>query len=254
VDGAKTKYINDVGLGLVQVLMETTDEDTVLATYNYGNDLISSINHTLSTINYFHYDGLGTVRQLTDDAEAVVAEYTYEAFGTLIASTGATTNAYGFTGEQQFGEADNLVFLRARYYDSRIGRFISRDPIGYRGGINLYVYCDNNPINLIDPYGKMGVVGSIISIPPGVSKWLKGVQLFACSGCLGCLAGTEIGCIGTPNWDECVRDTLKDYWDDVQEASSNPGCATGKNYHSLACVGLCAACIPNLFPTFPGLL
>ena len=166
-DGVKTNYINDVGLGLVQVLMETNEAGEVQASYTYGNDLISAHNWTLSTDHYYFYDGLGSVRQLTDDTETVVAEYTYDAFGNVIASSGTTTNTYGFTGEQQFGEADNLVFLRARYYDSSIGRFISRDPIGYWGGINIYGYCRNNPVNFMDPRGFFGI-GPIppIPIPP----------------------------------------------------------------------------------------
>ena len=212
----------------------------------------------ISSINYYHYDGLGTTRQLTDDTETIVASYTYDAFGNLIASTGATTNAYGFTGEQQFGEADNLVFLRARYYDSRVGRFISRDPIlqpikignnffwplpsflDSPQELNPYVYCFNNPGNWIDPHGKAG-----IPLPP----WMGGITVFTCAGCLGCLAGTEIGCIGAPSWDQCVRDTLKDYRDDFQRVSNNPECATAEDVHSLACIVFCAACIPNLYPT-----
>ena len=103
--------------------------------------------------SYYHYDGLGSTRQLTDESETVTAGYTYDGFGNVIASTGTSDNVYGFTGEQQFEEADNLVFLRARYYDPSIGRFISRDPIGYKGGLNLYRYVENNPINMIDPTG-----------------------------------------------------------------------------------------------------
>lgn len=123
--------------------------------------------------SFYLYDGLGSVKQLTDSNESVVASYTYDSFGNVISSVGSVANTYGFTGQQQFNEADSLVFLRARYYNPSIGRFISRDPIlvpiqmgGYVGWIlphlNLihrpqslhpYVYVHNNPINFADPRG-----------------------------------------------------------------------------------------------------
>ncbi len=167
--GVKTKHISDVALPLVQVLMETTDAGAVQATYTYGNDLISM--NRADANSYYHYDGLGSTRQLTNSAGSLIVSYTYDSFGNLIASSGAATNAYGFTGEQQFEEADDLVFLRARYYDTAVGRFISRDPIlePMRLGSNFvwflpyliyhpqdlysYVYVANNPINQVDPLG-----------------------------------------------------------------------------------------------------
>ncbi|MDD5454647.1 MAG: RHS repeat-associated core domain-containing protein [Candidatus Ratteibacteria bacterium] len=99
---------------------------------------------------------------MTDEYEVVVTSYIYDSFGNLIASSGATTNAYGFTGEQQFNEADNLVFLRARYYDPRIGRFISRDPFGEFD--NLYKYASNNPVNYTDPSGLCIKLTNAVSI------------------------------------------------------------------------------------------
>lgn len=46
-----------------------------------------------------------------------------------------------------------MYYYRARYYDAHIGRFVSEDPIGIDGGINLYVYVENNPVNYVDPLG-----------------------------------------------------------------------------------------------------
>lgn len=133
--------------------METDINGTTQAVYNYGYDLIS-MNRACAN-SYYQYDGLGSVKQMTDTNGAVVASYTYDGFGNLIASSGSTVNPYGFTGQQQFGEADNLVYLRARYYNPKVGRFISRDPIGYEGGINVYAYVYNNTVNHTDPYGLL---------------------------------------------------------------------------------------------------
>jgi len=54
---------------------------------------------------------------------------------------------------------DGLVYMRARYQDPLRGVFVSRDPIGLRGGLNLYWYVDNNPVNMMDPLGLWGIPG-----------------------------------------------------------------------------------------------
>ncbi|MEN6386929.1 MAG: RHS repeat-associated core domain-containing protein [Phycisphaerales bacterium] len=166
----KTKYINDVGRGLTQVLMETDNAGAVQASYTYGNDLISM--YKAGANSYYHYDGLGTVRLMTDDLCLVTNSYTYDGFGNSVSSVSSVANTYGFTGEQQYAEADNLVFLRARYYSPNIGRFISRDPIlspmqvgdysiswalpdliSSPQHLHPYVYAQNNPIKYVDPSG-----------------------------------------------------------------------------------------------------
>jgi len=69
-------------------------------------------------------------------------------------------NPYMFTG-RRFDSETGLYYYRARYYDPYIGRFLQTDPIGYYGGLNLYTYVDNNPVNWIDPWGlKKGDGGS----------------------------------------------------------------------------------------------
>ncbi|MEN6383986.1 MAG: RHS repeat-associated core domain-containing protein [Phycisphaerales bacterium] len=169
VSGVKTKYINDVGRGLTQVLMETDNAGAVQAVYTYGNDLISM--YKAGANSYYHYDGLGSVRQMTNSAGAVVKSYTYDGYGNVVASSGTVANTYGFTGEQQYAEADNLVFLRARYYNVSVGRFLTPDPLGvlvdgrrnnpfapfdrFFYNKNLYEYVKNNPTNHTDPFGLL---------------------------------------------------------------------------------------------------
>jgi RHS repeat-associated protein len=52
-------------------------------------------------------------------------------------------------------EPNGFYYMRARYYDPAVGRFISEDPIGFDGGdVNLYAYVLNNPILFIDPWGQ----------------------------------------------------------------------------------------------------
>lgn len=62
-------------------------------------------------------------------------------------------NRFMFTGREYDPETGNYYY-RARFYNPQIGRFLSPDPLGYADSMNLYQYCGNNPINLIDPYGE----------------------------------------------------------------------------------------------------
>jgi RHS repeat-associated protein len=62
---------------------------------------------------------------------------------------------YLYTGREWDPEAQ-LYYYRARWYDPQAKRFISEDPIALEGGINLYAYVGNNPINKIDPFGESG--------------------------------------------------------------------------------------------------
>jgi RHS repeat-associated protein len=102
-------------------------------------------------------------RQQLKRSVSIEAEYTYCAFGNLIEGNDHD-NPYGFTGEQQFNEPDGLIFLRARYYDPSVGRFISRDPLGMIDGPNMYLYVHNNPVNYIDPTGMIAQTCGKITI------------------------------------------------------------------------------------------
>ena len=72
----------------------------------------------------------------------------------------AVGNRYLFTG-REYDQETGLYSYRARYYDSRIGRFLSRDPVGYSAGLNLYSYVGNNPLTFVDPLGWEKASGTI---------------------------------------------------------------------------------------------
>lgn len=105
-----------------------------------------------STTSYYERDGLGSVTSLSNGAGAIANNYTYDSFGNPAASTGTILNSFRYTG-REFDTATNLYYYRARYYDPNIGRFISEDPIRFKGGVNFYAYVGNNPLNLTDPSG-----------------------------------------------------------------------------------------------------
>ena len=94
------------------------------------------------------------MRLLTDAAGAVANRYDYDSFGNLEAASYETVaNPYAFTARERDAES-GLMFYRARYYDPKIGRFISEDPIGFEGeDLNIYRYVFNAPTNLLDPTG-----------------------------------------------------------------------------------------------------
>ncbi|MBN3794159.1 RHS repeat-associated core domain-containing protein [Burkholderia sp. Ac-20392] len=108
---------------------------------------------------YYHCDQIGTPQLLTDDYGDVVWEASYKAWGEAREVIARASKAAGIVARnslrfqgQQVDEESGLAYNRHRYYDPSSGRFISKDPIGLAGGINVYQYAPN-PTLWIDPLG-----------------------------------------------------------------------------------------------------
>jgi RHS repeat-associated protein len=93
----------------------------------------------------------GDVVLATDDAGAVVGRYEYSAFGMPLSATGAYTPRFGFSSKER--DASGLVYYGLRFYSPELCRWITPDPIREDGGLNLYRFCGNDPVNHADPFG-----------------------------------------------------------------------------------------------------
>jgi len=130
-DGVVTKYIAVDGLGIVA---KRVTGGPAPGTY------------------WLHADRQGSIQAVTDTAGAVVFRKTYRPYGETLAEGGTHTESRGWIDQRNDPET-GLTYLHARYFDPQLGIFLSPDPIGIAGGINLYGYGLGDPINLSDRSG-----------------------------------------------------------------------------------------------------
>ena len=159
VAGEETRFLVDKNRDYAQVLEEYTPSKIIKASYIYGHDLISQSRDTERS--FYHVDGLGSTRALTDISGLLTDAYAYEAFGEIIKQLGNTQNSYLFAGEQRDPNL-GLDYLRSRYLDINTGRFYGRD--SFEGFLTVpyslqsYIYVNNNSVNLIDPSGFTSLI------------------------------------------------------------------------------------------------
>ena len=130
------------------VIAETNDAGTYLYFYVHGpTGLLYRQNAGTGAVEFYHYDFRGSTIATTDASQTIVRKYQYDAYGNILQQTPAANtddNPFRYVGQHgvQYEQA-NLYFMRARYYDPTIGKFLSEDPIW---NTNLYAYAGNNSI------------------------------------------------------------------------------------------------------------
>ena len=146
-NGVSTNFIYDG-----QDVVKDINSDGTTVEYLNGPGIDNKIRQkgsTSSTTYYFSQDHLGSTTALTGTTGKLIERQTYDAYGN---SAGSTRTRYGFTGRER-DPLTGLHYYRARFYDPEVGRFMSEDPIGFIGGINVYAYVENNPVIFSDPLG-----------------------------------------------------------------------------------------------------
>jgi RHS repeat-associated protein len=151
------------------------------------------------------------VREVINTDAAVVKHYTFGPFGQTIEESGTLTNPFMFTG-QYYDSEIGLYYLRARMYDPQLMRLTTMDPV--RGKFiepmtfHKYLYCENDPVNLVDPNGKYfeGLIGVILG--EAISAILRNTDDYASYA----VYGHVVAAIGAA-WE------IYYFWDDIDMIS-----------------------------------
>ena len=182
----RTEYLIDPNQSYAQVVEEwgstgtatgALGDETLAKTYIFGDDLISQTKLALDgagTSSFYHYNGLGTTRALSNATGAVTDRNAFTAFGENDPAgssgwtSGTTDNNFKYTGEQLDPNL-GFYYLRARYMNPSVGGFISQD--SYMGStsdptsLHKYTYVGGNPMSFVDPSGNFAAT---FGLSPGL--------------------------------------------------------------------------------------
>jgi RHS repeat-associated protein len=169
-NGGTTYYSVWDGWNLVEDYHKSGNNAVVDATYVYG---ATGLVRDMENANHYYYqDGSGSISHLANNSGTLLEWYRYDVDGNPVFyyanDTQRSPNQSGysvrhlFTG-QQWHQDIGLYDLRNRFYSPDVGRFLESDPIGFRGGTNLYRYCGNNPVTRRDHFGLQDAVTPTLS-------------------------------------------------------------------------------------------
>ena len=178
-DGANvTRFYNHYALGMAPIVYEDMPGGGHRA-YVWTPDgrLLYSINTATSQPTFYHFDRAGSTLALTDATGTVTDAYAYGPYGEpMPGRVGTSTQPFQYIGEHGVRAEGALYQMRARYYDPRAARFLSRDPLPPRltdvRSLNRYEYASQHPLRYIDPLGERDLNPEVVidTLASSVSK------------------------------------------------------------------------------------
>ncbi len=184
----ETRYLYD-GMNIVQ---ERDGANTPVVNYTRGKDFSGGLDGAggiggllarshgyaggnWTTHNFYHADGNGNITCLVDASQAMAASYKYDPYGHVLGSSGtlAAANVMRFSSKPVHPNS-GMYYYGYRFYDPNTQRWLNRDPIGERGGVNLYGFVHNDPLSKRDRFGHsivpaaVGPIGVAIGIGVGL--------------------------------------------------------------------------------------
>lgn len=123
---------------------------------------------------FYGYDGNGNVTCILDQSNNVAARYAYDSFGNVLSESGslAGANIYRFS-TKEWHQGSGLTYFGLRFYDAALHRWMNRDPIEETGGLNLYAFIENDPLNKIDPFGEEVPAADSVDANPSLAADLE---------------------------------------------------------------------------------
>ena len=141
----------------VQCIADVDADGDVVVSYTWGAGIDNLLATRIGGETYYPLTDIqGTVWGYVDSATNIVARFEYDAWGNILSAISSVSalarNRYRFQC-REWSAATGLVNFRARWYDPATGRWLSKDPIGLSGGLNLYAFCGDDPVNKFDSFG-----------------------------------------------------------------------------------------------------
>ena len=196
------------------VLVETDQNNQVVTTYiqrpeKFGKVLYHKQGNDFA---YYHYDGSGSTRTLTDNTQSVTKTYIFSGYGELIASSGSGSTPFAYKGAAGYytNPVTNDIYVRARTYQPTTGRWLSKDPLEFVDGPNLYkgyfVPRGIDPSGLSECFlhASWFTIGTIerANPKPGIPPWVARIRDLACV--------------------RKIQDAIRDLWRGVKESKDCP--------------------------------